>query len=284
MIRELILVLLILLVCGPLLWLAGLWKGSGNDSAHPIDLERKRWMQLWFPQLPGAMVAAALIGWALTESPTVDEELHPAAMALAFAFAAWWLRAAVRALGARGRPARAPLAATVGLVRPEVRIAPVLAETLDEEERRAVELHERAHARHRDPLRIWLAQLLTDLQLPTRAARCRFQRWMAALELARDDEARRQGADGAALASAIVVAARMQVLSVRPRALCSVLGSGGALEARIHRLLQPLVEPVERPRLALGVRLGLALILLGDLAAGVALGDDLVRMIPGVLY
>ncbi len=284
MIRELILALLILLVCGPLMWLAGLWSGDAGDVEHPLDLERKRWRQIWFPQLPGAMAAALLVGWALGETPKTDEVLHPVAVAVAFAFGLWWARAAVRALRALARPAREPLAATYGLLKPEVRIGSALSAALDDEALAAVKLHEGAHVRHRDPLRIWLAQLVTDLQLPTRAARDRFDRWMAALEIARDDEARRDGADGAALAGAIVVAARMQAGLSSPPALCGVLGSGAALEQRVARLLAPLAAPAPRRQRALFFTVALACVLVGDLVAGVALGDSLVHAIPGVLY
>jgi hypothetical protein len=281
-IRELVLALMILLVCGPLMWLAGLWSGGKVDSDQPCELERKRWTQIWFPHLPSALAAALLVGWALQETPVSDEALHPIALAVAVAFGLWWARALARALRSLLRPEREPLAATRGLLVPQIRIGAELAAALDADELAAVQLHEAAHARHRDPLRIWLAQLACDLQFPTRKVKQRFDRWLHALELARDDEARRAGADGTALASAIVTAARMQ--GAFHRAPCGILGHSCPLEERVARLLAPLPAPSLPSRVVpVLMKIGLALLLLGDLTAGVVLGDDLVRAIPGVL-
>jgi beta-lactamase regulating signal transducer with metallopeptidase domain len=74
-------------------------------------------------------------------------------------------------------------------LRPWVLSSPYLAKTLDDRTIEAALEHERAHARHHDPLRIWLAQLATDLQWPWPQAHKRFQLWILALELARDEEA-----------------------------------------------------------------------------------------------
>jgi hypothetical protein len=75
-------------------------------------------------------------------------------------------------------------------------VSPALAEVLDPAALRAVHEHESAHARHHDPLRIWLAELAADLQWPSPSARARLQSWPETLELARDDEARERGAQG----------------------------------------------------------------------------------------
>jgi Zn-dependent protease with chaperone function len=69
-------------------------------------------------------------------------------------------------------------------------IAPELSSSLDDAELAAVLAHAAAHARHRDPLRLWLAQLVTDAQWPAVAASARFHRWRAAVEIARDAAAR----------------------------------------------------------------------------------------------
>lgn len=96
-----------------------------------------------------------------------------------------------------------------GVLRPRILISPRLANALQDRELEAVVEHERAHARHRDPLRLWLAQLATDLQWPWPQARVRFRAWIHALELARDEEALARGVDGADLAAAILVSVRL---------------------------------------------------------------------------
>ena len=82
-------------------------------------------------------------------------------------------------------------AATVALLRPRVVVCETFGAQLDEHALAAALAHEQAHARHRDPLRIWLAQIVTDLQWPLSGARARFEQWLFALELARDEEAPR---------------------------------------------------------------------------------------------
>jgi hypothetical protein len=123
------------------------------------------------------------------------------------------VRAARSALGASSAGAaarhRAPLAATIGLLRPRVVLAPQVREQLDAAALRAVTAHEEAHARHRDPLRLWMAQLATDLQWPLPSARRRFLAWRVALELARDDEAVARGVDGGDLAAGLLAVARL---------------------------------------------------------------------------
>src|SRR5260370_31955357 len=94
-------------------------------------------------------------------------------------------------------------ARTDGLIRPHIVIERDLALRLDTRELNAVHAHEQAHARHRDPLRIWLAQLVSDLQWPQPRAIARLASWRHALELSRDEEARASGVAGAHLPSAI---------------------------------------------------------------------------------
>ena len=73
------------------------------------------------------------------------------------------------------RPRERPTAVTVGLVRPRVRIDERLRDAVPAPSLAAVQAHEEAHARHRDPLRIWLAQTITDLQWPGRHARAPYE-------------------------------------------------------------------------------------------------------------
>jgi hypothetical protein len=64
----------------------------------------------------------------------------------------------------------------------------------------------------------------------------------AALEMARVDEARADGVDGADLAAAILAALRYRGSAVGVGAL--ITGDGSDLRDRIARLLQPRAEPV----------------------------------------
>jgi beta-lactamase regulating signal transducer with metallopeptidase domain len=138
----------------------------------------------------------------------------------------------------------------VGLLRPTAIVSPQLIAVLDRRALAAVRAHEEAHARHRDPLRIWVAQLVTDLQWPSPAAAVRLRRWLEALELARDEEARRAGIAGVDLATAILAAARVSAGRARRSAIAPLGGEAEALAERIGRLLTPLpqVEPVSESR------------------------------------
>jgi hypothetical protein len=149
-------------------------------------------------------------------------------------------RAVVRAAWSLWQSPREYGIATVGLLRPHVIFAPALAKSLDERAIEAALAHERAHMRHRDPLRIWLAQFVTDLQWPWGAARRRFADWLTALQCARDDEARAAGVEGADLAAAVLASLRFQLGTAPDATLCA---QPEGLPARIARLLGPLPEP-----------------------------------------
>ena len=145
-------------------------------------------------------------------------------------------RAAIRAMRSMwSRPTG--IYAAIGLRWPRVVIDPRLRAALDPAALHAVEAHESAHARHRDPLRIWLAQLITDLQWPLPNARVCFETWLKSLEMLRDDEARRAGVDGADLAAAVIAAARF---GIARGAEARITGDGTDLATRVDRLLQPL--------------------------------------------
>jgi hypothetical protein len=177
---------------------------------------------------------AATLGWALVE-PDASETLPSWATCLALPFALVWIRALLRA----GRALRAcpPVAMAVGgLLRPRLIVSEAFQRAADADAFGAALLHERAHALHRDPLRIWLAQLATDLQWPGRRATGRLAAWREALELARDEEARLLGADGADLAAAILCAARLEMA---PRSVTAAAVHDGAASVgqRVRRLL-----------------------------------------------
>jgi len=279
--RDLVLATLIVAVCGSAIWLAG-WLpahpgGAAEESGRAA--ERRAWLALWLPLVPAAAALAALTGWALQEPRLTDEVLRPLAPLFVAPVAAVWLRAAWRARRALARPRVPPLAATIGLFRPRIAIDPRLSRELDAAARAAVLAHEEAHRRHRDPLRIWLAQIATDLQWPSQRAAARFLGWRRALELARDEEARAGGVDGEDLAAALVGAARL-AHGRAPSPVATLIDAEQALVLRVGRLLAPLRTP-PAPRWLLGLAFAGSLALLtGSAIFGLAHGDLLVRALP----
>jgi hypothetical protein len=272
--RDFVLAALVLIVCGALAWAPGLLPAAARRS------ERATWRRLWGPLLPAAAALALLVGWALQEPSTTDELLRPVAALAALPAALVWARAAWRASRALCARVDAP-AAVVGLLRPRVRIDARLGALVSPAGLAAARAHEEAHARHRDPLRIWLAQLATDLQWPFGGAAARFAAWLEALELARDDEARRAGARGEDLAEALVGAARLTAAPARPAALARLDGPGGALAARVDRLLAPL-ETEPGPARGGVTFLAIAATLLTAAWLGFAHGDVALRALPFV--
>lgn len=221
-----------------------------SRGARGDELERRAWRRLWYPVVPAFVVAAWLGGWTLTESDPVHDRLGAWALYVAWApFAAIFGRAAARAVWALLRTAPDSGAATIGLIHPHTVFPPLLAKQLDDTELSAALAHEQAHALHRDPLRIWLAQLLTDLQWPWPWAQRRLQTWLVALELARDEEAREKGIDGADLAAAVLASVRFLCclppggrpsFSGAPFAHARLVGDSRVLRERVSRLLAPL--------------------------------------------
>jgi Zn-dependent protease with chaperone function len=283
--RDLVLGALVLILCGSLACLAGLAPRGRTTRERALSgaaRERRAWRRLWAPLAPAALALALLVGWAMHEPSVTDEVLMPAALALAAPLALVWLRAVARAAHALAAAARvdAP-AAAVGLLRPRVIVDAGFRARLDAGALEAVLAHERAHARHRDPLRIWLAQLATDLLGPLGSARARLASWLDALEVARDDEARRAGARGEDLAHALVLAARAPG-PPSPRAVATLGSPAARLEARVERLLRPLDgddAQVPAPRwLALAALAAAAAALVGWTH-----GDLVVRALPFVV-
>lgn len=272
--REFVLAVLLLVFGGLPLFAAGQWTPTLLSQPSARLLERRLWRQLWFPLLAPAVAFSTLLGWALNE-PERAEAVPFIFVLVAGLVASIWLRALVRAARAARIDAAATPVATVGWRRPRIVIAPSFASAVDAAALEAVWKHEEAHARHRDPLRIWLAQLGTDLQWPSEHARARFQAWLAALEMARDEEARCAGAEGADLASAIIVAVRLCAPETR-RPLAAVAGNTSAFKERIERLLVPLpsVVPDAASRVPL---LGLVFALVSAALFGATFGEPVVR-------
>src|SRR6185312_15251185 len=100
--------------------------------------------------------------------------------------------------------------------------------------------------------------------------------WLEALEQARDDDARAEGIDGAALAAAVLGSLRFQTHARGVEA--RLTGDAAGLQARIARLLQPRSgAPVRHGpsplRIAGSLTLGYAV----AVALGAAFGDSLIR-------
>jgi BlaR1 peptidase M56 len=278
--RELVLATMVVVLCGAGAWLAS-WVPAasepGDRERSGRQLEARSWRRIWWTLLPAGIALATMFGWALQEPSVTDELLLPTAALIAAPIGLVWLRCAVRACVALRRPRDLPPLATVGLLRPRVVVGEDLRGALDPAALVAALAHERVHVRHRDPLRIWLAQIATDLQWPSPSARRRFEHWLGALELARDEEARLDGAPGEDLAAAVVAVARMPR---RPlgAAMAGLTGAETSLASRVHRLLEPV--PPDRGRRSIVLLAAVIAVLVASTAIGAAYGDYVLRAMP----
>jgi hypothetical protein len=287
--RETLLTLLIVLFGGLVMQPLALLPWRAPIDASPVVAERRAWRRLWLPVLPMLVVGAWLCGWALREPDPVTTRFdHGMIIGASLPFLVVALRAGLRAIWVLLRqPVELPIC-TVGFLHPRVVFDPHLARTLDHGPIHAALEHERAHARHRDPLRIWIAQVAADLQWPWPWAHRHFQVWLELLEHARDEEARGLGASGTDLAAAVVATARYARSAprtafgvFRPGGHAALLGDARSLAARVERLLAPLPgQPPADPR-ALGrdaAALALLLLLLGAvLVWGALFGNDILH-------
>jgi hypothetical protein len=295
--RESLVSILIMLLGGlalqPLAW----WPSAPPPDLSAAQLERRSWRELWYPLVPMFLVAAWLFGWALREPDPVRDPLDPGVLlALWLPFGLVFVRAGARAVWSLVRIPVDCGVSTVGLLQPQVVFSPFLAKELEEGVIRAAMAHERAHAAHRDPLRIWLAQLVTDLQWPWPCAAKRLNVWLEALELARDDEARAAGTDGADLAAAVLGSVRYLERLAQPHpgthltgtqlAHATLIGDAGALRKRVVRLLEPLPRQARAVPCGLG-RLDRAVLLLiplllTALVLGAVYGQIVMRPLLGM--
>ena len=289
--RESLLAILAILLGGAALQLFAVCPASAPRAACPAELERRTWIRLWIPALPMLLISAGLLGWALREPDPVRDPLDLTVLLAAWApFGLIFVRAALRAAWALTRcPAECGVS-TIGLIQPRVVFSPFLAKRLDEGPLHAALAHERAHVVHRDPLRIWLAQAVTDLQWPWPSARRRFDAWLDVLELARDDEARASGADGADLAAAVLVSMRF-IAQLGPKdgarfqgtqlAHARLTGDSGTLRNRVSRLLAPVPEVSREHAQRFGALTGVGYLVIPLLTVavllGLAYGEQLVR-------
>lgn len=287
--RETLLTLLVLLFGGMAMQPLAVISPQAAPHLGGRDAERHAWLRLWLPMTPTLCVAAWLCGWAMREPDPVRGHLdHWVLFAACLPFALIAARASCRAIWALTRTPPDTGVYTIGLFKPHIVFSPFLARQLDDDMIEAAWAHEKAHARHRDPLRIWLAQIATDLQWPWPWAGERMAIWLEALEQARDDEARQGGADGAALAAALLATVRRQPCPAQPRCPGGVAAldtqanrssRDGMLERRVGRLLAPLAETYPRRATPAGLirrpETGFALALLAMCLLGMLWGPRL---------
>ena len=273
--RESLLTVLTILLGGMALQVIGAALSARLRAKRFCEPERLAWFRLLRPLIPALLVAACLCGWALSQPDPVPDRVGPLVFIVGAPFGLIGVRAILRAgWSLLRRPERLGIA-TIGLIQPQIIVAPELVRYLDDRAFRAALAHERAHVRHRDPLRIWVAQFVTDLQWPWSSAQRRFETWLAALEHARDDEARAGGIDGADLAAALVASIRFHRDSIA--GVCaSLIGNRSALEERVARLLQPLDPSRDNTPTTLQVAVLLTLALVTALALGALYGERLV--------
>jgi BlaR1 peptidase M56 len=274
--RESLLTVLMILLGGVVLQVIGAWLSTRSRITPGFERERAAWLRLWWPLTPALVVGAWLCGWALSQPDPVPDRVGPLIFIVCAPFVLIVMRAILRAgWSLLSGPEQLGIA-TIGLLRPYIVCAPELARLLDDRAIQAALAHERAHVRHRDPLRIWIAQFVTDLQWPWTSAQKRFERWLAALEHARDDEARAEGIEGADLAAALVASVRFH-RNTAAGACARLTGDRSALEERVARLLQPLTrEPKVGTPTTLQVALLLTLALMVAVALGVVYGERFV--------
>ena len=275
--RESLLTVLTILLGGVALQLIGAWLSTRSRAKPGFELERAAWLRLWWPLTPALIVAAWLCGWALSQPDPVPARVGPLLFIVCAPFVLIGIRAVLRAgWSLLSSPDEFGIA-TIGLIRPHIVFSPELARLLDERAVQAALAHERAHVRHLDPLRIWIAQFVTDLQWPWASAQRRFEAWLAALEHARDDEARAEGIEGADLAAALVASVRFHRNMSGGGAQARLIGDRSALEERVARLLKPIASaPPDKMPNALQVASFLALALIAALALGTIYGERVV--------
>lgn len=272
--RELAFAILFSVLCGGALLIAGWWPFREYLASSGCALERCAWWRIWFPFGPALLLFAALCGWVLVE-PVRAERLPFGLFLGGVPFAAVLVRAAWRAVGSLALPGQEMTAATIGFFRPRIILSRQIISALDPRALAAALEHERAHACHRDPLRMWLAQLGTDLFWPSPAAAARLRCWRMSLELARDEEARSVGVAGPDLAAAILGSLRLHQGSVR--AGIATLGDEAFAKQRVERLLQPLKTEPRQGRKTFRLLFIVMMAVLLAVLLGIHYGEGLVR-------
>ncbi len=247
-----------------------------REPAACITAERDAWRQLWTPILVAILGTAWLWGWWVRE-PDASEAVPWGYIAIAIVAGIACARTGLLVCTGWLMRRDTPAAYTAGWLKPRAVIDPVFAATLTDDEWQAVAAHEAAHVRHRDPLRVWLAQLCTDLQWPSRGAANRLRRWRIALEIARDDEARAAGIDGADLAHAVIAALRFA--SHESRGTAGLTTEETLVRARVDRLLSPFDDRPSTPGHARKPAIVWAPVFVVIALTGAAWGEAIVRVL-----
>ena len=292
--RETLVALLTMIFGGLVLQALAGWAAGGSTGMHPSALERHAWLAVCSPLVPVLVIAAWLVGWAFTQPDPVTGLDPFIVLAVWLPFGFLFARATVRAVWALVRDSPECGVSTFGFLQPQVVFSPFLARRLDEPVIRAALAHEHAHARHRDPLRIWVAQFITDLQWPWPQAQRRLTAWLAALELARDEEARRENIEGADLAAAVLASVRfLGDLAPRERrglggtqlVHARLIGEEQTLQYRVSRLLAPSLRAETTPGKSRGLRRRLVLmvpLLLLAMMLGIVYGPRIMHPLLGL--
>lgn len=278
--RELVLAVLVVALTGLTLQLGARWPGADSTIAGSArQAERHCWQRLWLPLVPMVLVLFAIAGWAACEPPNA-ERVPPTLLIVSAPFAFIWGRAVWRAGKALRQRPPIRAAVVIGLWHPRIVISDQFRARIDRSAAAAALAHEEAHVRHRDPLRFWVAQLVTDLQWPSPRAANRLRAWIRVLELARDDDARQSGVDGADLAAAILAAVRLHDSEGCAPALT---GETTDLDTRIRRLLEPAPMEAPMPSFMLPFILAAVSALVGMTVVGALSGETLVRTVFSAL-
>jgi len=231
---ELVLLVATLATLGLVVWPTALPAAWGGRRR--LDPARVAWWRLVLPPFAGLLVFAFLVGWVIQEPNPADERIGSFVLALAWVGAAGVLRASARALWSIHASTRTSIPiGTVGLLVPRVVVSEAFRRRVSRPALAAALAHERAHARAKDPLRIWCARIAADLQWPVPGTHRRFASWLLALEAERDDEAIASGISGEDLAEAILAAARFCAAPRLPSALAG--GGGDGIAWRVRRLI-----------------------------------------------
>ena len=249
------------------------WTGRGTSAAHRERVARL-WLYapLWVPAVvlgAAGLARAAAVGadhclshaahhhhLCLTHLPTghghaLAWTVAVAAFAPSVAVLAWWLRGALRELGAvralvassapssHGRDVREldraePIALTVGWFAPTILVSRGLLRAASGPTRRAILAHERAHVRRRHTLHAFADRWFASL-LPRRVG----EHLIGILTLAREQRCDLDAAgtvgDRLTVARALTEVARLNLHA--PRVGASI--EGGDLAARVRALLEP---------------------------------------------
>lgn len=134
-----------------------------------------------------------------------------------------------------------PFAFTMGFLRPEIYVSTGLWNTLNEDERRSVILHEYHHVLERDPLRVVILKFLSELFFFVPLIPVLVKKYEEAMEKSADDEIKKQGLNQLYLASALLKVQK-KMGSILPVANFADLDANGLIEARVIRLIDPTRE------------------------------------------